>query len=301
MFDVLRQSARRMTTVSLLAAVAVVPVAVGSADAARWGGGGGTTTSYDACGAKVTKASGEAWNCSFVDNFDGRSLDPNKWVAQNSSLSSFFVGQTCFVQGQGYDVRNGSLLLTVKKQPSKFTCQTPWGTIESDYTGGAVSTYGKFSQAYGRFEARLAFPDFTGAGLHGGFWMNPQDKEYGAWPASGEIDVAEWFSGVPGKVYPSLHYSGRTQADTGWNCTIAGTNNFHTYAVEWGPAKMDFIYDGKVCFTRSWSPTNVAAPAPFDKPFVPSLLASAGQGANAPTSATPSQATTVVDYVKVWR
>lgn len=298
MFHALRQSARRAAAVSLLAAVAVVPVTMGAADAAK---PGPTSPSYDACGAKLTKATGGAWSCSFVDNFDGRELDPTKWVAQNSSLSSFFVGQTCFVQGEGYDVRNGSLLLTVKKQPEKFTCQTPWGTIESDYTGGAVSTYGKFAQAYGRFEARLKFPSYTGAGLHGGFWMNPQEQTYGRWPASGEIDVAEWFSGVPNKVYPSLHYTGRTTADTGWNCNVAYTDTFHTYAVEWGPTKMDFIYDGRVCFTRSWSPTDVQAPAPFDKPFTASLLASAGQGANAPTASTPTQATTVVDYVKVWK
>ena len=293
--NALRLSGRRVAALSLLATAAVLPVATGAADAAT------ASTTYDACGSMLVKANGDAWSCSFVDNFDGKSLDTTKWVAQNSSLSSFMMGQTCFVPNKGYAVRNGALLLTVQRQPNKFNCKTPWGTFDTSYTGGAVSTYGKFSQAYGRFEARLKYPSYTGAGLHGGFWMNPQDKAYGTWPASGEIDVAEWFSGVPNKVFPTLHYSGSTMADTGWNCNVQYTDQFHTYAVDWSPTKMDFIYDGQICFTRSWAPTNVAAPAPFDKPFTASLLASAGQGSNAPTASTPFPSTTTVDYVKIWK
>ncbi|TCJ21840.1 glycoside hydrolase family 16 protein [Nocardioides jejuensis] len=317
MVNVLRKPAGRAAALVLVAAAVAVPLSAGTADARSGGGsyygsyggngggggrghgGGGSTSPTDACGAVLAKPSGGSWSCSFVDDFDGTSLDTTKWVAQNSALSSFTVGATCFVAGEGYDVSGGALKLTVtKKDP--FACNTPWGARTASYTGGAVSTYGKFSQAYGRFEARIAFPGHTDAGLHGGFWMNPQNKVYGAWPASGEIDVAEWFSGVADHVFPTLHYTGSTSADTGWNCVVGDVSTYHTYAVEWSRSKMDFLFDGQLCFSRSWAPTDVQAPAPFDQPFTASLLAAAGQGTNSPTDTMPAQATTLVDYVKVW-
>lgn len=254
----------------------------------------------DACGATRYRVTGEAWTCSFVDNFNGFRLDPGKWVVQDTSKTGFRVGETCFQPTRGVAVGSGQLRLTVQRR-TPFRCVGPYGTSTATYTGGAVSSWGKFDQAYGRFEARVRFPAYTGAGLHGGFWMNPKFREYGLWPASGEIDVAEWFSGVTDRVYPSLHYTGRSRADTGWDCVVGRTDAFHTYAVEWGADRMDFYYDGQLCFSRTWSPLNLLAPQPFDKPFVLALLASTGVGSNAPTSAVPHSSTTYVDYVKVWR
>ncbi|TCJ20949.1 glycoside hydrolase family 16 protein, partial [Nocardioides jejuensis] len=247
----------------------------------------------------LVKQSGENWSCSFVDNFSGTRLDTTKWVVQDSSVSGFMMNNACFDAAQNHALGGGFLKLSVTRKPA-FNCDLPYGTRGTQYMGGGISTYGKFSQAYGRFEARIAFPGHTDAGLHGGFWMNPQNKVYGAWPASGEIDVAEWFSGVADHVFPTLHYTGSTSADTGWNCVVGDVSTYHTYAVEWSRSKMDFLFDGQLCFSRSWAPTDVQAPAPFDQPFTASLLAAAGQGTNSPTDTMPAQATTLVDYVKVW-
>lgn len=295
-----RGIARKGSIAGGMLALVMAMVPVGTADAAKGRPGKPGSSTSDACGTLLPKSSGGNWSCSFVDNFDGSSLDTNKWVAQNTALSGFFVGSTCFLPGEGYAVGSGELRLTLTKR-APFDCKTPWGSVPAEYVGGAVSTYSKFSQTYGRFEARMKFPSYTGAGLHGGFWMNPQVRTYGAWPASGEIDVAEWFSGLADKAYPSLHYTGRTTADTGWNCSIGAADVFHTFAVEWFSTHMDFYYDGKLCFSRSWYPTDVTPPAPFDHAFLPSLLAVAGQGWNAPTAETPTTATTTVDYVKVWK
>jgi hypothetical protein len=45
----------------------------------------------------------------------------------------------------------------------------------------------------------------------------------------------------------------------------------------------------------------VASPAPFDQPFFLSLTQALGVGTNSPTASTPLPATTLVDYVRVWK
>ena len=286
MFDRLRLSSRRLATLSLLAASVVVPATVTTA--------GSAAAAYDACGVVSAKPTGGTWTCTFVDNFDGRRLDTSKWVVGNSASSGFTIGSTCYVSGTGVNVSWGTLQLTVTKK-APFLCKTPAGALTATFTGGGVSTWGKFAQTYGRFEARMKFPGRQTAGLHSNFWMNPKQLAYGAWPASGEIDVAEWFSRVADRLYPSLHYTGRTTADTGWNCVVGAQDVYHTYAVEWSATKMDFIYDGQLCFSRSWAPTGLAAPAPFDQPFTVALVAGANAGFE-----TGRVSTTYVDYVKAW-
>ncbi|HSX66976.1 glycoside hydrolase family 16 protein [Nocardioides sp.] len=291
MLNAARGSARWIAVIALTALVTVVPFAASESASAA---------TSDACGARIAKPGGGLWSCSFVDDFAGTRLDTSRWVVGDSATGGFHMNSTCFKTGQNVAVGGGQLKLSVRRT-APFACQVPGGSVPAVGVGGGVSTYGKFAQAYGRFEARVKYPSHTGVGLHSNFWMNPQVRTYGAWPASGEIDVAEWFSGFTGRVYPSLHYTGRTTADSGRNCAVARPDMFHTYTLVWGPTTMQFLIDGALCFARSWTPTDMAAPKPFDKPFTAALTAGLGGGTNAPDARTPNLATTSVDYVKVWR
>lgn len=295
MFASRLRCARWAAAIVLVGSLGLVPGVTGSNAA-------GAAPSGDACGNKLVKPSGEAWTCTFVDNFDGDTLDRTKWVAQDTRIAGFMLDGTCFQHGKGYGVSGGSLRLTVTRE-APFACESPNGSTMSQYVGGGVSTWGKFSQAYGRFEARMKFPKTDGPGLHGGYWMNPQNKEYGPWPGSGEIDVAEWYSNNADHAYPSLHYTGRVALlDTGWKCVIGRPDVFHKFVLIWSPQSMDFYYDGQLCFTRQWTPLDLAAPAPFDKPFTIAFVAAAGAGLkNSPNSNTPFPATTVIDYAKAWK
>lgn len=255
----------------------------------------------DACGTKIRKALLGTWSCTFVDSFSGTSVNTAKWNTQDTAISGFFLGRTCFKSGQNSRVANGTLRLTVTKTATPFVCKSPYGEFETQYLGADINTWGKFNQTYGRFEARLKFPGYTQAGYHGGWWMNPQDHVYGAWPLSGEIDVAEWWSSTPDRAYPSLHYLGSTINDTGFNCTIGAADTFHTYTLEWTPLDMKFLYDGKVCFTRLLTPTLLVPSLPFDQRFGLTLTFGEGSPVAPSTATTPFPATMVVDYVKVWR
>ncbi len=149
----------------------------------------------------------------------------------------------------------------------------------------------------------MQFDRAVTAGVHGGFWMNPQRKTYGAWPHSGEIDVAEWWSLRPDYVHPSLHYAGRDSNDTGWDCHVGRADVYRTYAVEWDKTVMRFYYDGKLCWTRDWKSTpGLPDTAPFDHPFYVSLTQAAGVPNNwSMDSATAYPATLRIDYVRAWR
>ncbi|WP_182481368.1 IPT/TIG domain-containing protein [Nocardioides immobilis] len=258
----------------------------------------------DACGDLLVKDDGSTWTCSFVDDFDGQSLDTTKWGVQQSSITGFRTGETCYVNSpENIAVRNGELLLTARREAQNLACDSTLGSFSTPYTGGMVGTRGKFSQTYGRFEVRAKYPAVTVAGLHGGFWTMPRTNTYGVWPASGELDIAEWWSNAPTQVLPTLHYTGDSLADSGWNCRVSTPSSYHTYTMEWYPDVVRFFIDGEMCFERSWTPTGLIAPQPFDKPFSMILNMGVGSlsGGNKVSADTPLPATYTVDYAKVWR
>jgi len=155
-----------------------------------------------------------------------------------------------------------------------------------------------------RFDVRARYPQ-SGSGLRGGFWMYPAKQTYGAWPASGEIDVAEWWSSSPNTVLPTLHYSGSSQfGDSGWNCTVTDPTVWHDYTLVWLPTQMQFSIDGRTCFTDTWTPNApLVAPQPFDQPFNMILnMAVDNTGSNLVSAQSTSlPATYEVDYVKAWK
>lgn len=293
---------RRAFVVSVMlavAAIAPVQAATGGSSASA------AEVTSDACGQIVAKPDGSAWACSFFDEFNGRSLDAAKWGVQETAVTGFRSGLTCYsASDKNIRVRGGALELVALKLPGRSTCSSPSGDFTTPYTGAMIGTRGRFSQTYGKFEVRAAFPTARTSGVHGAFWMNPLWQTYGAWPHSGEIDIAEWWSSDPTLALPSLHYAGRDPLlDSGWDCRVTDPSEYHTYTLDWQPTGLSFFIDGTLCFTRAPEPdAPLAAPAPFDHPF--SMILSVGVGGptgfNAVDGSTPLPATYRVDYVKAW-
>ena len=152
-----------------------------------------------------------------------------------------------------------------------------------------VSTYQRFNQAYGLFEFRAKISGATTHGLQSSFWLYPAHLTYGAWPVSGEIDIAELFS----------QYDPDATND---ECVIGNPSQFHTYAVEWTPQSMAFVYDGTTCLVDQWNAGWPRVdPEPFNQPFYVCLTQALGIGTNLfIPGTTPLPATTSVDWVRVW-
>ncbi|MEP7019702.1 MAG: glycoside hydrolase family 16 protein, partial [Pseudonocardiales bacterium] len=161
----------------------------------------GTTT--------IARSTGGYWQCTFADEFSGITVDTGKWIAQQTANSGYHSGAECFVNSpNNISVAGGTLRLTVRAEAAPFTCTDPYGDYPTQYTSGMVSTFGLFTQAYGRFEVRATLPAATVAGLQEAFWLWPANaSKYGStWPWSGEIDIAEIYSTYPDRAIPYIHY-----------------------------------------------------------------------------------------------
>ena len=260
----------------------------------------------DVCGGEhPVDPAGGRYTCTFGDEFDGTGFDMSKWMAQDTSFSGMTSGnKDCYRDSTDViSVSDGAAHISARRTDAPFTCRSPLGDFTSQSIVGTVATRTHFAQTYGRFEFRARFPDATVPGVHSALWLYPADNTYGPWPASGEIDVAEWFSNTPTKVYPSAHYTGEVPfQSSGFDCNVATPHDFHTYAVDWTPSSMYFFVDDKLCWQHSWSAQSpLPGSGPFDQPFYLVLTQVFGAETNAVSAATPGVATTDVDWVRVFR
>ena len=170
------------------------------------------------------------------------------------------------------------------------------------FTSARIKTKGKFSQAYGRFEARIKTP--TGPGIWPAFWMLGANIDTKPWPQCGEIDIMEQRGQQPSITYGTLHgpgYSGGNSIGKAYGLTNGRFDmDYHIYAVEWGEGYIDFFVDNYL-FQRL-TPDDVTGEWVYNQPFY--LLLNVAVGGNFvgfPTTGTPFPQSMYVDYVKVYK
>lgn len=257
------------------------------------------------CGAKIYKSSGKAWRCTFAEEFSGSALDRNRWMAATTAKTNVHGNGDCWVDSpNNIAVSSGVLRLTTRMEAAPFTCKMANGnTYEANYTSGSVSTWGKFSQTYGRWDIKARFPQVTTPGSQGILWLYPVAATYGAWPKSGEIDIAEFYSKYPDRAIPYIHYLGAVLDVTVTNnyCLVTNPWDFHIYSTVWVSGRITISIDGKMCVDHVVLPAlPLLTPKPFDKPFDINLSQALGVGTNSVTADTPMPLTTEVDWVHVW-
>jgi beta-glucanase (GH16 family) len=280
----------------LLAAALAVPLApsspVPAASAAPPG------VAKPDCGARIAKPGGGNWTCTMVDQFSATGLDPARWMG----MTQAGTGDLCIVNSpRTVAVANGSLRLSAIATDATTQCPVRADGTRASYASGWATTYRRFSQQYGRFEARIRVQAASAPGLHEAFWLWP-DVRYAAdspWPDSGEIDIAETFSSRPDLAIPFLHYSddvygGVQGVNTAWNCPST-RGAWHTYALEWFADRLTILVDGRTCLT------NTRGASSYQKPFIINLTQFLGNANNQYDGQVALPATMEVDYVKVWR
>lgn len=261
------------------------------------------STPHDVRAAQVDPA---PWVLAWSDEFnqpDGAAPDPAKW--------SFDEG----VGGNGWGnneleyytrrpknavVQNGNLVITALRE--KFS--GPSGVTRS-FTSARLKTRGHFSQAYGRFEARIKIP--AGAGLWPAFWLLGDNIGSVGWPQCGEIDVMENIGPEPFTVHGSIHGPGFSGAN-GLNAPFTLPHEwrvadaYHVFAIEWEPNVIRFYVDGVLYATRTPADLPAKGHWVFDHPFFIILnLAVGGDWPGPPDSTTNFPAAMLVDYVRVYQ
>ncbi len=284
----------------LLVVLAVLAVAAG----ALW-----TSGSRDGDRQDASPGSPGRWRLVWHDEFDGSGLDTRRWRAEDRSTFGDGNGElACLMdRPENLSVSDGQLHLTARREPTGLPCgaedqRFPQGRA---YSSAMISTQGKASWRYGRFEVRARLPVTPGRsqGLWPAFWMRPDDGGKGEIdvlealgtsdpdPASVKIHQTIWFD--YDKTYP--------QESHGEPLASAGSPTaFHTYAVTWTPSRLRWFLDGRQVFERSRSTTPWFGQA-FDRPFFLRLnLAVGGRWPGDPTEQTLLPASFDVDYVRVW-
>jgi beta-glucanase (GH16 family) len=256
----------------------------------------------DACGAALLAADGSRRACTFADDFSGTQLDRSKWVPQTDFLTGDASGSYACYRNHpdNIGVDQGALRLTVRMETAPVSC-TDGELPPTPYTSGMVSTHHLFSQAYGRFEARIRTEAASRPGLHEAFWLWPDDRQSMPvqWPEAGEIDIAETYSEHPTLAIPFLHYTyddngGPVRGlNTAWDC-VAQRGAWNTFTLEWAPTRLEIFVNGESCLV------NTTGDPAFQWKYIVALTAGLGGGSNALVPGTPIPATMSVDYVHVW-
>ncbi|MGA5699588.1 ricin-type beta-trefoil lectin domain protein [Peterkaempfera bronchialis] len=258
-----------------------------------------------ALGPGASPAAAAVGGLTWSDEFDGPAGSaPNqaKWRNEtggsgngNNELQYYTAGAAnAALDGQGH------LVITARKEnPGGYNCW--YGSCQ--YTSARLNTASTFTQAYGRFEARIKIP--RGKGIWPAFWMMGNDIGSVGWPNNGEIDVMENIGSEPGTVHGSLHgpgYSGGNPLTGGY--TLPGgralADDFHTYSVDWAPGSISFAIDGQVYETRT--PADAGGNRwVFDHQFFLILnLAVGGSWPGSPDGSTSFPQQMTVDYVRAY-
>jgi len=219
------------------------------------------------------------------DEFNGNAVDTSKWVFENRNPG--VNNELEYYQQQNVSVANGNLVITAKKQ-------TVGG---QPYTSGKITTFGKFSQQYGRIEASIAIP--MGAGMWPAFWMLGNNIGTVNWPTCGEIDIMEHVN-VDNFIYGTMHWNVNGHVSYGDKTTTTPAS-FHLYAVEWDTNYIRWYVDNTLYVTGKIQ-NNVNGTDAFHLPFFIILnLAVGGDFPNTTIDDSKLPATMLVDYVRVYK
>ena len=228
-------------------------------------------------------------------------VDSSKWVLEsggdgwgNQELEYYTARPENAFQ------RDGNLVIRVLEE--KYTGSDG---VTRNYTSARLKTKGKFSQRYGRFEARIKIP--YGQGIWPAFWMLGDDIEKKGWPDCGEIDIMENIGKEPAIVHGTIHgpgYSGGKGIGAPFELPAGQrfADDFHVFAVEWEPKAIRFYVDDHLYTTRTPAELPKGTKWVFRHPFFILLNVAVGGGwPGNPDASTVFPQTMLVDYVRVYR
>ncbi len=247
------------------------------------------------------------WKMTLEDNFDGNSINLNLW---NIYTSNFWDKRTHFSK-DNVIVKDGKLFLHYEKKTG-FHNDDPEDkspVAKTDYACGFADTYGKWTQRYGYFEARMKLP--TAHGLWPAFWtmpdrggdpdpkVNPQWKRADTKFGGMEFDIMEHLSGWgPYRFNSAFHWDGY-----GKDHKAIGTSNMYvpaddegyiTIGMLWLPGVAVYYGNGKEI--GRWENERICSVQSH-----PILYMVSGGWANTPLDPDLLPADFVIDYIRVWQ
>lgn len=192
----------------------------------------------------------------FEDTFSAGTVDLSKWVVRDHSTHGSLSYDWGYITTASATVTGGNLRLRCSRRGSPITASSRVRYWDTPY----LDTIGRFSQTYGRWEARMKIPTVasTSQGVWPAFWLRNTDQ--------GEIDIMESWGDTPRNRTRNINLTetstatiheatsgGGSSYGTTYEHRVAGgggtsayntAQGFHTWAVEYTPAYLRFLFDG---------------------------------------------------------
>lgn len=253
------------------------------------------------------------WKLVWSDEFNapGRP-DPARWDYERGFVRNH---EPQWYQPDNARVAEGRLVIEARRErvpnPGYVAGAKEWTRSRAfaEYSSASLTTRGRRSWTYGRFEVRGRLD--TRAGTWPAFWFV---GDAGGWPACGEIDLMEWYEG---KLLANACWGPDPAHDT-WRTTKRGWDElaalypprahrdledwsgaFHTWTMDWDDSRIMLAVDGHTLNTVDVAAAKVGDTHPFRQPI--HLIVNLAVRAADHPERTAFPARLEVDWVRVWQ
>ncbi|MFC6355538.1 glycoside hydrolase family 16 protein [Luethyella okanaganae] len=241
-------------------------------------------------------AASKARTLVFSDEFNGTTVDANKWSKRDWARSGAVEPDTW-----RYDPVNvttdgrGALEMQVRN------------TAPSQYTGALIDSRGKFDYTYGTLEARVHTPYQTNGHL-AAVWLLPTAGLAPGGVIDGtardgaEMDIAE--TNYQADDYTiSLHWDAFDAPNHQQSSTLAAAPGlhstwYHTFGLNWTPTKLEFTYDGNIVRTVT-DPTLISQVTEY--PLLSHEILDMWADGSVHNEIFDWNSSMYVDYIRVWQ
>ena len=238
------------------------------------------------------------WKLAWADEFNYQGLpDPGKWGYEEGFVRN--QESQYYTRGRLENARVEGGMLVIECRKENFT---PAKHAPVAYTAASLITLNKESWQYGRIEVRAKLPQ--GKGVWPAIWTLGIDRAQAKWPASGEIDIMEFVGKMPDTIHGTVHYAGpdgKHRSNGGKLKTEKPYEEFHIYAIEWFPDRLDFFFDNKKYHTFLLDKAGQGENNPFRKPHYLLLNFALGGSWGGPIDDAVLPQKFLIDYVRVYK
>jgi beta-glucanase (GH16 family) len=141
-----------------------------------------------------------------------------------------------------------------------------------------------------------------GKGMWPAFWTLGTNITQISWPRCGEDDIMEFIGKDTNHIYGTLHFSrdGQNASDGGKVELAAPYDDFHIYAVEWTPERIDFFVDDRKYHSVDIEKAGPGDANPFRKPHYLLINLALGGDWGGPIDDDLLPQKYLIDYVRVY-
>lgn len=184
-----------------------------------------------ACLFTAASAFSQSWQLVWQDEFNG-SIGPDWIFETGTGNGGWGNAELQYYRQENATIENNALVITAKREN--------FGGMA--YTSARLKTQGRKSWKYGKIEARIQMPSFTGSWP--AFWMLGDNIPQVGWPACGEIDIMEHIN-TEGIIHGTVHWSDPNNAYASYTGNVGTVvTDWHTYTVEWDANAIRWYRDG---------------------------------------------------------